>query len=107
MDDDKGKEKEPSETSKSEDSIGAFTRELEKLSIDDALECMERMLEEMERKADKLKKMLRLKMRMAKMEREEEALKRSMVVEEESANVSMGVIPATPMSQVVWTQPSG
>ena len=100
MDEDKEKEKEPSETSKSEDSIGAFTKELERLSIDDALECTEEMLEEMERKADKLEKMLRLKMRMAKMAREEEALKGSTVVEEESANVSMGVIPATPMGKL-------
>ena len=51
MDDDKGKEKEPSETSKLEDSIEAFTKELKKLSIDDALECTEEMLEERERKA--------------------------------------------------------
>ena len=93
MDEDKEKEKEPSETSKLEDSIGAFTKELERLSIDDALECTKEMLEEMERKADKLEKVLRLKMRMAKMAREEEALRRSMVVEEESANMSMGVIP--------------
>ena len=100
MDEDKEKEKELSETSKSEDSIGAFTKELEKLSIDDALECTEEMLEEMEVKANKLEKMLRLKMRMAKMAREEEAWKRSMVVEEESANVSMGVIPATPMGKL-------
>ena len=100
MVEDKGKEKEPSETSKLEDSIEAFTKELEKLSIDDALECTEEMLEERERKADKLEKMLRLKMRMVKMTREEEAWKRSMVVEEESANVSMGVIPATPMGKL-------